>query len=442
MKYGYLFYRKPLIPQMKTRPVNLGDAIQSYAVKNLYREMGIPEEDIIPVPRYDLSNYDGEECICVVNSASNYEELAYDSYFMPPSEKIHAIPLSLHIHRPLPDEELEFYRTCGGVGCRDSYTAEYLQGLGIDAYLSGCLTLTLPRRSAEQEKGADKIYFIDIPEALKSYIPGEISQNAITLTNILRFSNHGSATRMTVEEAYEEHRKGEERICLLRDTAKLVVTSKLHVASPCLAMGIPVVLAQSYFGDRFGFIDRLLPTYTREYFQEINWNPQPVDFENEKEKLKQVFFDKVRTAASRIELENMWAGKEPIYKLTYETGMAVAVRRIPFPKGKFKYAVWGVILSAAYYLEEAIRYEFEHGVLVSGIDIAATGDYCGVPTIHPDKIEALDKDVIIIVAAPSAWEPAKNMLLPTGRPFVRIWETNAECYNWQSLQEPYQHDTQ
>ncbi|MDU3075563.1 MAG: chorismate synthase, partial [Mixta calida] len=32
-------------PKMKTRPVNLGDPIQSYAVKNLYREMGIGEED-------------------------------------------------------------------------------------------------------------------------------------------------------------------------------------------------------------------------------------------------------------------------------------------------------------------------------------------------------------------------------------------------------------
>lgn len=40
MKYGYLLYQKPLIPEMPNRPVNLGDPIQSYAVKLLYREMG------------------------------------------------------------------------------------------------------------------------------------------------------------------------------------------------------------------------------------------------------------------------------------------------------------------------------------------------------------------------------------------------------------------
>lgn len=160
MKYGYMFYQKPLKPQMKTRPINLGDPIQSYAVKNLYREMGILEEDIVPVPRYDLSNYDGEECVCVVNSASNYEELAYDSHFMPPSEKVHAIPMSLHIHRKLSDAELAYYQTCGGVGCRDIRTAEYLRGLGVDAYLTGCLTLTLPRRSEEIAKRLTRYIFL------------------------------------------------------------------------------------------------------------------------------------------------------------------------------------------------------------------------------------------------------------------------------------------
>ena len=117
MKYGYMFYQKPLKPEMRTRPVNLGDPIQSCAVKNLYREMGIGEEDMIPVPRYDLENYEGEECVCVINSASNYEELAYDSHFMPPSPRIHAVVMSLHLHRDLSEEEAAYYRQCGGVGC-------------------------------------------------------------------------------------------------------------------------------------------------------------------------------------------------------------------------------------------------------------------------------------------------------------------------------------
>lgn len=429
MKYGYMFYRKPLKAQMKTRPVNLGDPIQSYAVKNLYHEMGIPDEDIVPVPRYDFCTYDGEECICVVNGISSYEELAYDSHFMPPSVKVHAIPMSLHLHRELPQDELDFYRSCGGVGCRDLYTVQYLKKSGVDAYLSGCLTLTLPRRSKEQEKCADKVYFIEVPDGVKKFIPDEIKNEAVTLTNILRFENPGNANRISEEDAYEVHRKGEERVHLLRDTASLVVTSRLHIASPCLAMGIPVVLANNHLGDRFGFIDRLIPTYTSEHYEEINWDPEPVDFEEDKAKIKQVFFDKVKAAASRLELEKMWESKEPIYHISYETAPSIAVEKIPFPKERFRYAVWGVVLPAAFYLDEAMRKRYPNGELVSGVDIAATGEYCGAPIIKPEDISSLQKDVVIIVAAPSAQQPAKEMLLHTSRPFVLLKGTKVECYN-------------
>ena len=429
MKYGYMFYQKPLKKQMKTRPINLGDPIQSYAVKNLYREMGIPEEDIVPVPRYDMSDYDGEECVCVVNSASNYEELAYDSHFMPPSPKVHAIPTSLHLHRELPEDELEFYRTCGGVGCRDLSTVEFLKSLGVDAYLTGCLTLTLPKRTEEQARNADKIYFLDVPTDVMKIVPQEIKDEAVTLSNILRFKNPGNSNRISIEDAYEEHRKGEERIMLLRDTARLVVTSKLHVASPCLAMGIPVVLAKNHFGDRFGFIDRLIPTYTAEHYSEINWNPEPVDFEEDKAKIKQVFFDKVRAAVSRIELEKMWETRKPIYDIDYSTATSIAVQKIPFPKGNFKYAVWGIVLSAAYYLDEAMKAYVPNGKLAAGVDIAVTGFYCGEKIIKPKDISKLPEDIVIIVAAPSAKESAKKMLLELNRPFVLLKGTNVEYYN-------------
>lgn len=430
MKYGYLFYQKPLKPQMKTRPVNLGDPIQSYAVKNLYREMGIPEEDIIPVPRYDLSDYDGEECVCVVNSASAYEELAYDSHFMPPSEKVHAIPMSLHIHRKLSEAELAYYQTCGGVGCRDIRTAEYLRGLGVDTYLTGCLTLTFPRRSEDIAKNADKVYFFEVPSDVMKIMPQELKEEGIVLSNVLRFENPGNSNRISVEDTYEEHRKGEERADLLRDTARLVITSRLHVAAPCLAMGIPVILVKKHFGDRFGFIDRLIPIYEPEHYDEIDWNPKPVDFEEDKAKIKQVFFDKVKAAVSRIELEKMWDSKEPIYEIEYNTEALHAVKKIAFPEHEFQYAVWGIVLNMSFYFEEAMRTQVPHAKLIAGIDIAAEGTYCGVDIIKPEEIKNLPQDTMIIVAAPTAQNPAKELLLKTGRPFVLLKGTSAECYHF------------
>lgn len=430
MKYGYLFYQKPVKAEMKTRQINLGDPIQSFAVKNLYREMGIADEDIIPVPRYDLSNYNGEECVCVVNSASNYEELAYDSHFMPPSPKVHAVPMSLHIHRKLPHDELTWYQTCGGVGCRDLYTVQYLESLGVDAYLSGCLTLTFPKRTDEQEKNADCIYLIDVPLELLDMCPPEIRNHGIELTNIVRINIPENANRMSVEDTLAYHRKGEERIALLRDTARLVVTSRLHIATPCLAMGIPVILAGNHLGDRYGFIDRFIPAYTRANYGEIDYAPSQIDFEKEKALIKQLFFDKVRAAADRVALEKMWDEKKPFFCPDYRTETEAAVNKISFPQKEFQYAVWGIVLPAAFQLEEAMKKQVPGGKLIAGIDMAVTGNYCGVPIVKPEEIERMEKDTIIIVAAPAAHKTAKELLLKLERPFVLLNGSDAEWYGF------------
>ena len=138
-----------------------------------------------------------------------------------------------------------------------------------------------------------------------------------------------------------------------------------------------VNLVKNHFGDRFGFIDRLIPAYTPEHYSEIDWNPKPVDFEEDKAKIKQIFFDKVKAAVSRIELEKMWESKKPIYDIDYNTATSIAIPKIPFPEEEFKYAVWGIVLSAAYYLDEAMKEYVPNGKLVAGIDIAVEGTYCG-----------------------------------------------------------------
>lgn len=68
--------------------------------------------------------------------------------------------------------------------------------------------------------------------------------------------------------------------------------------------------------------------------------------------------------------------------------------------------------------------------LIAGIDIAAEGSFCDVDIIKPDEIKNLPQDTIIIVAAPTAQNPAKELLQETGRPFVLLKGTSAECYNF------------
>lgn len=261
-------------------------------------------------------------------------------------------------------------------------------------------------------------------------MPQSLKEEGVVLSNLYWYHNSGGRNRISVEDTLEEHRKGEERIALLRDTARLVVTSKLHVATPCLAMGIPVVLAKPHFGDRFGFLDRILPTYTPEHYDEIDWNPEPVDFEEDKATLKQLFFDRVRAEVSRVEISKMWASKEPLYTIDYHSETSIAVKKIPFPDGEFPYAVWGIVLAPAFYLDEAMKELVPQGKLVAGIDIAAEGEYCGAKIIKPEEIDQLPPGTIIIVVAPSAHQPAKDLLTKLNRPYVLIKDTKEEHHGF------------
>ncbi len=426
MKYGYLFYQKPLIPEMPNRPVNLGDPIQSYAVKLLYREMGIEECDIIPIPRYDMKKYDGEECICVINTCSTYEELAYDSFFMPPSDKIHAVPFSLHINREIPNDELAYYRGCIDVGCRDVFTENKLAKLGVNSYLTGCLSLTFPQRTIEMNEKAKTVYLIDVQPEFKKLIPQNILKDAIELSSICRFDITHESNRMTEEETFAYHRMGEERIELLRDNASLVITSRLHAAAPCLAMGIPVIMTKH--DDRFGFIDRFLPSYTNWDTDCINWAPEPIDIEAEKNIIKRMFFNRIRYEKTRIELADMWNDKRTESEMQYEPQTKWALESVHFPNSHFQYAVLGVISSVSYFVPDIMQELYPNAELVCGIDSYVKRKFFGKKTIKPNEICKLDPGVIIITAVPDAYKAAEKYL--SVRPHVILENKYAKHINF------------
>jgi hypothetical protein len=426
MKYGYLFYRKHLRPEKGDRPMNLGDPLQSLPVINLYREMGIPEEDIIPVDRFDTANYDGEKVILLVNGPEHYEHMCYNTYFLPFSQNINPVFISLYLRRKINEEEKNYLRKHGPIGCRDEYTMKFMQEQGIEAYLSGCLTVTFPRRKKTEYQS--KVFLIDCPSALIEHIPEELRENAISLTSVIWHKNDSNDNRISKEETEIYHKKAFERLCLLRDEAKLVVTRRLHVATPCLAMGIPVVLAREFnFDVRFGFVDKYLPLYTKERYHEINWNPVPQDIEKEKALIKECFFSNVRAAAARIKVSVMYESIDRTNK--FSDGLDKVFSMLP-KNGNFRYAIWGVCLHTTFILQDEIVKNFPKAILVNMIDTNASGKVLDVDILHPDKINELNEDIIIFVTAPTARKPAKKLLINTKRPFVLVKDVNTESYNF------------
>ena len=89
-----------------------------------------------------------------------------------------------------------------------------------------------------------------------------------------------------VEELDKKSEEKEREIYnMLINEAKLVITTRMHVALPCIAAGIPVVFARDMFSFRFSGIDRIARIYTEEQYDSIDWNPKPIEYETIKEKM-------------------------------------------------------------------------------------------------------------------------------------------------------------
>lgn len=411
MKYGYMNYRKHLLVNKNERPMNIGDPIQSFAVLEVYKRIGIPKEDIIPLDRYDLADYDGEDLVVLINGIESYEYYAYATRFLPLSRKIHPVFVSLHLHRELSENELESLRNHQPIGCRDEYTVDYLKSKGMDAFLSGCLTMLFPRRDAGKEY--NKVFIVDCSEKTLEHIPDEIKDSAENLSQIIRMKSHSVDHRLTIEETKEYHNIAKEQLDRYRDEAKLVITSRLHLASPCAAMGIPVVLVRDTFDARYQFIDRFLPLYYPEDLDNLDWDNIKSDIPDDiRKKLTDICKNMINLASLRKEVGDIYSKK--IQDIRFVGEEELAAGKLPMnTEDRFDYCIWGVCMPNSYLLYEQMQRQYPNARMLYAIDTYATGIYKdNIKIIHPDEIEKLaHKKMWILVVAPAAHEAAHKKLI-------------------------------
>lgn len=266
--------------------LNFGDHLQNIVIKDLYKKIGIPEDEIYVLDFNEISTYDGEYLILPINQAITR---GVHRFFSP---KI--IPVFLGISRDvsaITREEIEYFRQYEPIGCRDEAIFNVLKKHNIDCYLNGCMTVTLSKRSRNPKNG--QVYIIEIPKFAMDVIPENLKKDALYLENM-------------TSEIPKEMLKGEtlevyvtKRYLDLKDNARLVITSRLHVAAPCMAMGIPVILIKNNIDYRFAWLDKYLPLYTEKNISEINWNPKTIDFEEIKEQILELSCERIQFAYQR-----------------------------------------------------------------------------------------------------------------------------------------------
>jgi hypothetical protein len=282
---GYDYERDDSFLAFVYDTTNLGDEIQTIA------QVGVMPEESNPklINRDDLSSYEGRKRKCIMNGWFTHRPSKW-----PPSEEIEPIFVSFHISRDeiAAKKYQEYYKKYEPIGCRDKATVEKLENIGVKAEFTGCLTLTLENPYQEEEREGhivvtdshinnNKSYPPSAPKIFEKVVPKKIKEEAIYLKH-------------EVSEKYKNKYKGKinkaVKLLNIYANSKLVITSRLHCALPCLAMGIPVVFLHRKWNtdERFDGYREILnghgPSATK---ANINWqNPNRPQLDKEKSRLK------------------------------------------------------------------------------------------------------------------------------------------------------------
>jgi hypothetical protein len=118
------------------------------------------------------------------------------------------------------------------IGCRDFYTMDKLTKIGIPAYFSGCLTSTIKPSSEIATTNPDgHLLLVDLSPNLVSKI------RSVYKSSVKCSVNDTLQVLSPVERLIKaQHALNE----IQRSSA--VITSRLHIALPALAIGVPVIL--------------------------------------------------------------------------------------------------------------------------------------------------------------------------------------------------------
>ncbi|HEX3673162.1 MAG TPA: polysaccharide pyruvyl transferase family protein, partial [Rhizomicrobium sp.] len=201
----------------------------------------------------------------------------------PPSPRLIPLLVSVHITGEMPSlnksrlrpadallqgYNLEFLKSREPVGARDLWTRDLLRAAGVETYFSGCMTLTLGSGAPRPRRG----YICAAGFARP--VPRNVRAGARS-----RWVEVSHEDR--IAKSFEDRMTKAEKLLSLYAHAKCVVTSKLHCALPCLALGTPVLLvASAHDSYRFSGLRDLLHSCTPENFRrgtaDFNFdNPPP-----------------------------------------------------------------------------------------------------------------------------------------------------------------------
>ena len=244
-----------LVKYQNNHGMNLGDETQGLAgIQVLPRLDAFVERDKLEMVRFtdtktppliqDVSSTfpdDGRRVHMFMNAWWGTPTMTW-----PPPKGIAPISISMHIQpreeitrlfQELPNSTLDirhvapFLKGQAPIGARDTNTLKFLRDNGILALFSGCLTMTLSLPKVDRDGGV-LIVDVDAEKQLKGVVPDSVLEDSTYFSQKLLGDDADDCVLRFVL-AFER--------LLAYSRARLVITNRLHVAMPCVALDTPVI---------------------------------------------------------------------------------------------------------------------------------------------------------------------------------------------------------
>ncbi|HEM5253277.1 TPA: polysaccharide pyruvyl transferase family protein [Streptococcus suis] len=240
--------------------VNVGDEIQSLAAKRF-------------LPRVDY--YINRDFINDFHPESDEEiKLIMNGWY---SHRPENFPIKLPQIKPLlvsmyfadyvkdafsTAENIAYFKQHGPVGGRSQDSTDFLHSLGVDSYHSACLTLTLQKDETIPKRNF--VLAVDVPE--------EVYQKLVTLTDSPIIRLHPAANHLYM--SIDRRMKLAKYYLYLYQSAKFVITTRLHATLPSLALETDVLMLEKpgFEDSRFKSLRELAHHMTIQEFLESGYN--------------------------------------------------------------------------------------------------------------------------------------------------------------------------
>lgn len=282
---------------------NLGDEIQTIAAIKAINSLGFELDEIVDRTQINTKN----NINLMVNGCFEIEDL--DNLL---KNNIQPIFSNIHInsqHTNIDKNIIEKFKKYQPIGCRDRHTEKIFKTCGVDAFFNYCMTLTLDKR--DENIVGDTVFIVDLDNFLP--LPKHLKKQKIEYLTHESVNIYSHTAKMVLAKELLEQYKTH---------AKLVITSKLHCALPCIAMGIPVILFNKKNNKRMQLAQEFIPIhpyvnidgiytenkflpyptlrklikFTKKIFKKtyyhiryyfyykntVDWNPQKIDIEDTK----------------------------------------------------------------------------------------------------------------------------------------------------------------